>query len=108
MVQQALEKIGERAVVRRLGRVFSLPQPASNVAPKTGVNADAKGEAKRGDAISHHPVGIKACRVFAENGRLYIGGHQVDQHVVIGFDMSPVGEREGFTGFSPRDGARGV
>jgi hypothetical protein len=54
--------------MRRSARVFSLPQPAGDVAPKTGMNADAKGEPKWGDTITHHPMGIKARCVLAKNG----------------------------------------
>jgi hypothetical protein len=87
---------------------LSFPEPASDVAPKTGVNTDAKSESKWGDTICHHSMGIKARCVVAKNGRFYIGRHQVDQHVIVRFNLSPVGERKGFTGLSPRDGARGM
>jgi hypothetical protein len=94
--------------MRRLARVFSLPQPAGDVAPKTGMNADPKGEPKWGDTITHHPMGIKARCVLAKNGWFYIGRHQVDEHVIVGLNRSSVGERKGFACLSPGDGASGM
>ncbi len=82
MRQEALQKIGERAEVRGLLAVTRLPKAARNVAPETGVNTNAKGQAKGRDAPGNVAVWVEAVGVITEQCGLEISRHEIDSDAV--------------------------
>lgn len=59
MLEEAFQQIGQRAQVRCLVRIFGIAKPARDIPSETGVNPDAKGEAKRWYAIRDFAIRIK-------------------------------------------------